>query len=144
LPCVFCRRTAKTVTRRLTLALSVAFFLAVRLLVTHGKHSSPCVVRRNARQWEFTVQNCIVCSLPCTPTKNTRGKVFTVRFRAFVVRPGRTANPVFPVVCIRRSPPATPLPSFASSQKPFSRLRSRFSQEFSQWNSWVLKSHLFS
>jgi hypothetical protein len=33
--------------------------------MTHGKESSPCVVRRGTRQWEFTVQICTMCSLAC-------------------------------------------------------------------------------
>jgi hypothetical protein len=32
----------------------------VRLPVMDGKHSSPCVVRPGARQWDFTVQNATV------------------------------------------------------------------------------------
>jgi hypothetical protein len=50
-------------------------FFAVRLPMTHGKESSPCVVRRGARQWEFTVQIATVCSLPCASMKNARQKL---------------------------------------------------------------------
>jgi hypothetical protein len=49
--------------------------IAVRLPMTHGKESSPCVVRRGARQWEFTVQIATVCSLSCAPMKNARQKL---------------------------------------------------------------------
>jgi hypothetical protein len=51
----------------LALAPSVAFF-AVRLPVMHGKDSSPCIVRHDAHQWDFTVQYSTVCSLSCAST----------------------------------------------------------------------------
>jgi hypothetical protein len=53
---------------------SVAFF-AVRREKTHSKDSLPCVIRRDARQRGFTVQNATVCPLPCALTKNARQRI---------------------------------------------------------------------
>jgi hypothetical protein len=74
LPCVFSRRTAKGVPRRLIPAPSVAFF-AVRREKTHGKDYLPCVARRVARQRGFNVQNATVCPLSCAPTENAQQKI---------------------------------------------------------------------
>jgi hypothetical protein len=50
-------------------------FFAVRRGKTHGKDYLPCVVRRDARQRVFTVQNTTVRPLPCAPMKNARQRV---------------------------------------------------------------------
>jgi hypothetical protein len=50
----------------------------------HGKGASPCKM--------------LPCALCRAPRQKTHGKGFAVRFKAFAVRSGRTAKPLFPVV----------------------------------------------
>jgi hypothetical protein len=71
LPCVVKKRTAKIVYRALSGA-------------AHGKGASPCKM--------------LPCALCRAPRQKTHDKGFAVRFKAFVVRSGRTAKPLFPVV----------------------------------------------
>jgi hypothetical protein len=71
LPCVVKKRTAKIFYRALSDA-------------AHGKGASPCKM--------------LPCALCRAPRQKTHGKGFAVRFKAFAVRSGRTAKPLFPVV----------------------------------------------
>jgi hypothetical protein len=71
LPCVVKKRTAKIVYRALSDAV-------------HGKGALPCKM--------------LPCALCRAPRQKTHGKGFAVRFKAFAVRSGRTAKPLFPGV----------------------------------------------
>jgi hypothetical protein len=51
---------------------------AVRHEKTHDKDYLPCVVRRDAQQRGFTVQNATMCPLSCAPTKNAQQRVCRV------------------------------------------------------------------
>jgi hypothetical protein len=72
LPCVVKKRTSKIIYRALS-------------DVAHGKDTLPCKM--------------LSCALCRAPRRKTHGKVFVVRFWAFVVRSWRTAKQRFPVVC---------------------------------------------
>jgi hypothetical protein len=70
LPCVVKKRTANIVYRALSGA-------------AHGKGASPCKT--------------LPCAICRAPRQKTHDKGFAVRFKAFAVRSGRTAKPLFPV-----------------------------------------------
>jgi hypothetical protein len=69
LPCAVKKCTAKIIYRVLSAA-------------AHDKGALPCKM--------------LPCALCRAPRRKTHDKEFAVRFRAFVVRPWRTANPLFP------------------------------------------------
>jgi hypothetical protein len=69
------KRTAKIVYRALSDA-------------AHGKGGLPCKM--------------LPCALCHAPRQKTHGKGFAVCFKAFAVRSGRTAKPLFPVVTDER------------------------------------------
>jgi hypothetical protein len=79
---------------------TISHFFAVRLPMTHGKHSSPCIVRTAHGNGTLPCKM-LPCALCRAPRRKTHDKDFAVRFHAFAVRPGRTTNSLFPVVDVQ-------------------------------------------